>query len=172
MNDQERTAVTTPSPPPSDREETQPRASVGPIIPPAAEVPSELRAESEAGHGASDELKLMSTNQLIALYTEYRETQEDMLSESGGFAKLLARRDERLVESFAKTIEHLVEPRFSGIELKLSKQGEMIHKLEKECAELRQEHRETARKIEVFERELAQLKEQRGAGEAAATSAG
>lgn len=165
MNDQDRTAETLV--PPTDRDApTNPEASARPAVPPPAIVPE----SDPPGRGASAEVKQLSTDQLIALYTEFKETQRDLLSETGGFAQLLERRDERLVASFAKTVEHLVEPRFSGIELKLSKQGELIHKLEKECAELRAEQSKAAAKLEGLERELAYLKEQRGAGEAAAAA--
>ena len=110
--------------PPTDRQ-TNPLASVGPMLPPASET---LKAEPEAaGHGAGDETKLLSTNQLIALYSEFRHTQTDILSETGGFAKLLERRDERLVASFAAVVENSVhravtqlEPRFRGIEQELA----------------------------------------------------
>jgi hypothetical protein len=112
--------------PPTDREvETHPIASLGPMLPPATVT---LKAEPEtSGHGAGDDTKLLSTNQLIALYTEFRHTQTDILSETGGFASMLARRDERLVSSFARLVEDSVrgavtqlEPRFRGIEHELA----------------------------------------------------
>lgn len=119
--------------PPTDRdlsareEPTNPLAAAVPatMLPPAAPA---LKPEPEqAGHGAGEETKLLSTNQLIALYSEFKHTQSDILSETGGFARLLERRDERLVSSFARLVDesvrgavHELEPRFRGIERELA----------------------------------------------------
>jgi hypothetical protein len=71
-----------------------------------------------------------------------------------------------VVDNAMKAMRDAFVPRFEGIEAKLSKQGEMIHKLEVAYAELRDE---TNRKLADFAWQIAALKEQRGAeGPAAA----
>jgi CheY-like chemotaxis protein len=98
---------------------------------------SELKPEPEVhGHGAGEDTKLLSTNQLIALYAEFRSTQTDILSETGGFAKLLGRRDERLIESFANLVESHVKAAVAQLEPRFGAQDSKLLAVSKEIASL------------------------------------
>lgn len=176
MNDQERTAPTHLPPPPVSPSDV---AAAAPTDPPVGGTPpDELSLESDAAlrstedRYASRELERLAVQRLLDMNARVESYMKELLDPKGSFAQSRIQMVTDLsivVDNAMKAMRDAFVPRFEGIELKLSKQGEMIHKLEKAYEELKAD---TAQRFAAFEAEIRALKEDRGAGEAPAPAAG
>lgn len=151
MNEKDRKAVTQLPPPPDTPSDVAAAAST---IPPAEGVPpAELAPESdhtlraEPDRYASPELERLSVQKLLDMHTKVEGWMHEMLDPSG---KLESNRVQTVsdiaivVDNGLKRMATAFESRFTGIEAKISKQGDTILALEL--------------KVGAFEKQLAEMR--------------
>lgn len=153
--------------PPAPETPSEVAASVLSTLPPAGggEPPSVLEPEGRDFEKTS--IKEMAAQELLDGMHWLKARQKELVDPEGFFAQSRIQTVHDIaivVDRGFDRIQKAFEPRFQGIEQKLSKQGEMIFKLEKAYEELK---RETATKLLDLEQQIKALKEHRGAaGEA------
>jgi hypothetical protein len=183
MNDKERSATTQLPPPPDVASDIAAAAST---IPPAdGSPPSDLPPDSEAtapesdptlraeaGRYASPELERLSIQRLLDLNTRVEGYMVELLDPKGSFAQSRVQMVTDLSLVFDNAVAKLkaaFESRFTGIEEKISNQGRVIYALE---VALKEHKAASDAKFAELEAKIAQLKGDRGAGEAAAAASG
>jgi hypothetical protein len=159
-------------PAPSFEEETNPQASVEPLRPPPPDLTPGQKHGDPGARSPSERVKDLAVQELLTMHETVKGYMAELLDPTGAFAKSrvamiadLSLVVERGIERVAKAFE----PRITGIEAKLSKQGDNILALEMEL----KKHKEASdAKFAELEAQIAQVKESRGPGEAAGAPTG